>query len=152
MPREERNPSEEKAVEILHLYCIARNGTAPAPGLIGLGDRQVSMVRHRDLAAVVSPSPILAYRSMKKEEVIPHLFAHQAVIERVMEGHTVVPVKFGTAAQDQEEVRHILAKDYPRLKAALEAMEGKIELDEVSALVRRVLAENETSSSRTGEG
>ena len=131
MPREERNPGEEIAVEVLHLYCIAGNGTPPDLGLIGLGGHQVFAVRHRDLAAVVSPSPMLAYKSMKKEEVIPYLFVHQAVIERVMEGGTVVPVKFGTAAQDQEEVRNILAKGYPRLKAALEAMQGKIELDVV---------------------
>jgi hypothetical protein len=69
---------------------------------------------------------------MKREEIIPHLFVHQAVIEKVLQVHTVVPVKFGTLARDEEEVRTILEQGYPQLRAALEAMEGKIELDVVA--------------------
>lgn len=81
---------------------------------------------------MVSSSPLLAYRSMRKEEIIPHLYAHQAAIEEVLRGCTVIPVKFGTTARDEEEVRTILEKGYLQLRAALEAVEGKIELDVVA--------------------
>jgi hypothetical protein len=147
-------------MEALHLYCVIGNGMELESGPIGLpvrgtqtglpvrgtclpsrGDRQaqtgldgrqVSAIHHLDLAAVVGPATVRAYKSMKKEEVIPYLFAHQAVIEKILAEHTVVPVKFGTTARDEEEVRRILEKGYPQLRAALEAMEGKIELDVVA--------------------
>ena len=119
-------------MEGLHLYCVVGNGTELDFDPIGIGGRRVFAIRHRDLSALLSPSPLRSYKSMKKEEVIPYLFAHQAVIEKVMEVHTVVPVKFGTMALDAEEVRKNLTTGYPQLRAALEAMEGKIELDVVA--------------------
>jgi len=140
--------------EALNLYCIVVQGTELDPGLIGLGGRQVFAIHHRDLAAVVSSSPLLAYRSMRKEEVIPHLFAHQAVIEKILVERTVVPVKFGTMARDEEEVRTILEKGYPQLRAALEAMERKIELDVVAlwrdldSIVQEIGEEEEIRSAK----
>lgn len=101
-------------------------------GLIGLEGRQVSEICHRGLKALVSLTPIRAYKSMKKAEVIPYLFAHQAVLEQVMKRQTVVPVKFGTMARDEARVRRILESGYPQLTAALEVMEGMIELDLVA--------------------
>lgn len=120
------------AVNALHLYCVVADGTDPDSDLIGIEDRPVSAICHRDLAALVSPAPIRTCRSMKREEVIPYLFAHQAVIEQVMKLHTVVPVKFGTTARDETEVRTILEKGFPQLTSALEAMQGMIELDVVT--------------------
>jgi len=119
-------------MEALHLYCVLGNGVQVDSGQIGLDGRQVSGVCHRGLTALVSVTPIRAYKSMKKEEVIPYLFAHQVVLEQVMKRQTVVPVKFGTMARDEARVRRILESGYPQLTAALEAMEGKIELDLVA--------------------
>lgn len=119
-------------MEALHLYCVLGNGVEVDSGLIGLDGRQVSGVCHRGLTALVSLTPIRAYKSMKKEEVIPYLFAHQAVLDQVMKRQTVVPVKFGTMARDEARVRRILESGYPQLTAALETMKGKIELDLVA--------------------
>ena len=118
--------------EPFHLYGIVGDGVGPGSGLIGLDGRQVSTIHHRDLTALVSPTPIRAYRSMKREEVVPHLVAHQAVIEQVMKHHTVIPVKFGTVARDAVEVRKILETGYSQLRGTLEAMAGRIELDLVA--------------------
>jgi hypothetical protein len=142
-------------VEALHVYCIIGDGAELGPGLIGLGGRQVFTVPHRDLAAVVSPSPLLAYRS-QRAEILPHLFAHQAVLEKVLEARTVVPVKFGTTARDGEEVRTILEKGYPQLRATVAAMEGKLELDvvvlwrDLRALLREIGAEAEIGRATAG--
>lgn len=115
-------------MEALHLYCVLGNGVEVDSGLIGLDGRQISGVCHRGLTALVSLTPIRAYKSMKKEEVIPYLFAHQVVLEQVMKRQTVVPVKFGTMVRDEARVRKILESGYPQLTAVLEAMDGKIEL------------------------
>ena len=141
--------------EALNLYCIVVEGTELDPGLIGLGGRQVFAIHHRDLAAVVSSSPLLAYRSMRKEEIIPHLYAHQAAIEEVLRGCAVIPVKFGTTARDEEEVRTILEKGYLQLRAALEAVKGKIELDVVAlwrdldSILQEIGEEEEIRSAKT---
>lgn len=116
----------------LHLYCVVGDGKEPDSPLLGLDGRQVSAIRHGDLAALVSRASIRAYRAMRREEVLRHLVAHQVVIEHVMKRHTVVPVKFGTTARDETEVRRILENGSPQLRAALEAMEGKVELDVVA--------------------
>ncbi|MBI2001235.1 MAG: GvpL/GvpF family gas vesicle protein [candidate division NC10 bacterium] len=138
-----------RQMEALHLYCVVGNGMALDLRLTGLDGRQASAIRHRDIAAVMGPVPMRAYRAMKREEVIPYLFAHQAVIEKILAERTVVPVKFGTTARDEEEVRTILEKGYPQLRAALEAMGGKIELDVVAlwrdldSLLREIGEEDE---------
>ncbi len=119
-------------MDALHLYGVIGNGRVVDSGPIGLDGRQVFAIRHRDLSAIVSSVPIRVYKSMKREEILPHLFAHQAVIEQIMKDHTVVPVKFGTTARDEAEVQKILENGYPHLTAALEALEGKIELDLVA--------------------
>jgi len=151
--------------EVLHLYCVvgavgerefgkirlpvATTQTGLHAGQPCLSAGHAFAVHHQDIAAIVSPAPMRAYRGMKKEEVIPYLFAHQAVIEKVLERRTVVPVKFGTMARDGEEVRAILEKGYPQLRAALEAMEGKIELDvvalwrDLNSLLREIGEEDE---------
>lgn len=119
-------------MDVLHLYCVIGAEGELDFGPTGIGGRHVSTVCHRDLSALVSLLPLRPYKSMKKEEVIPYLFAHQAVIEKVMEAHTVVPVKFGTMARDAEEVRKTLTIGYPQMRVALEVMRGKIELDVVA--------------------
>jgi hypothetical protein len=147
---DEEAGAQQKA---LHLYCVV--GATDQRGFSDIGaDRpclstgQVFTVHHHDIAAVVGPAARQAYRSMKRAEIIPHLFAHQAVIEKVLQVHTVVPVKFGTMARDEEEVRTILEKGYPQLRSALQDMEGKVELDIVAlwkdlASVLREIGEEE---------
>lgn len=118
--------------EPFHLYGIVGDGVGRDSSLIGLDGRLVSTIHHRNLAALVSPTAIRAYKSMKREEVVPYLVAHQTVIEQVMKHHTLIPVKFGTAARDGVEVRKILETGYSQLRGTLEAMMGRIELDLVA--------------------
>lgn len=136
--------------DVLHLYCFIEANKEKSFGPSGIGGRNdaVYTVHHHDISAVVSNSPILSYDSMIKEDLIPYLFAHQSVIERVMKDHTVIPVKFGTTAQDRGEVERFVEKGYSQLKDALRAMRGKIELDVVALwndlnLILREIGEEE---------
>ncbi|HEY4385990.1 MAG TPA: GvpL/GvpF family gas vesicle protein [Ktedonobacteraceae bacterium] len=92
----------------------------------------VFTVRFKDLAAVVSTHPLVAYDTLPKEQVMKGLAVHQLVIEKVMERFTVVPVKFGTMVESKDEIVKFLEKGYALLSDMLEKRKGQIELDIVA--------------------
>lgn len=121
--------------EGLYIYCLTRSdrpqeasaeASAEAFASQGIGARgdRVYTVGYRDLAAVVSDSAGTAY-----EPILPHLLAHQLVLEEVMETFSVLPVRFGTVAPGAEAIREQLLKGrYDELQGLLQEMEGKVEL------------------------
>ncbi|MDI6815308.1 MAG: GvpL/GvpF family gas vesicle protein, partial [Dehalococcoidales bacterium] len=117
-----------------HLYGVIKEREKKDFGLIGVGERQdkVYTIHHKELAAVVSDVPMVAYSSLPQETVVRYLASHQYVIEQVMKSYTIVPIKFGTIAQVEAEVRQILERGYSQFNDALEAMSDKIELDVVA--------------------
>lgn len=114
----------------IHIYCVIEALNRESFGFPGVDGRgEVYAITCRDLAAVVSQSQLPGLTTLPKEELVRCLFAHQSVIEKVMRNYTVIPVKFGTTASSAQEVERMLDKGYGRLKDALNAMEGRIELD-----------------------
>lgn len=96
-----------------------------------------------DLACVVSDYAGGDFVSLSKEGKLHCLMAHQEVIERVVkEGYTILPVKFGTLVEDEDEVRHILEQGYRKLAQTLEQVDGMVEV-EVAATwdLKKVLEE-----------
>jgi len=117
-----------------HIYGIIAASEEIDFGPLGISgkDDVVLTIPHRDIAALVSKSPSLAYSSIPKETLVYYLARHQAVIEAVMRSYTVIPLKFGTAARNEEEVKEILENGYPQLKDALGRMDNKIELEVIA--------------------
>lgn len=100
-------------------------------GISGQGE-EVYLIPYKDIAAVVSDSPVVPYDSIPKETLVRYLAAHQSVIEQVMKNNTVIPMKFGTMAGDKEDVQEIFKRGHFQFKSALESMDNKIELDTVA--------------------
>ena len=115
-----------------YLYGIIGKGEEKEFGSSGERGDRVYTIPYQDISAVISTSPIRAYDSLAKDVVVRHLFTHQQVIERVMKEHTILPLKFGTFANDEEEVRRILERGYAQFRDLLKEMEGRIELDVVA--------------------
>jgi hypothetical protein len=86
----------------------------------------------KDIAAVISCSTLTAYDSLSKEKVTRDLAVHQLVIEKVMQACTILPVKFGTMTETEDEVITFLEKGYDLLHSELNKAQGKIELDVVA--------------------
>lgn len=108
-----------------YIYCIIAEGqrkTFSSPGIGGRGDKLYTAC-FDDIAAVVSDSPIKKY-PVSRENLIPH----EQAIEEMMETYTVLPVRFGTIAEDEEKVKKILEREHDRFLALLKNMEGKKEL------------------------
>lgn len=108
-----------------YIYAIIATQAPETFGTIGIGGRgdECRTVHHEGLAAVVSASPLKKFKVSRD-----NLMAHEKVIEAVMRSHTVLPVRFGTVADNEGKVKLILAREYDRFLELLRSLEGKREL------------------------
>jgi hypothetical protein len=83
---------------------------------------------------VVSDSEIVDYSHMPKDTLGRLLVSHQQLVEKVMAKHTIIPMRLGTFASSDEEVREILSKGYRTIKDIFERAKDSIEIDIVATL------------------
>lgn len=109
-----------------YIYCIAdTGGSSPQFGPLGMGGRgdQLYTVGFKDIGAVVSNSPIKRCTASRE-----NFLCHEKAIEEVMKEFTVLPVKFCTIADGEEQMGKILEKEYANFKGLLARVRGKKEL------------------------
>ena len=113
-----------------YIYGIIKTNEKKSfdPCEVGTGE-EVYTVTYQDIACVVCNSPIQDYSSMLKETLGHFLIGHQTIIEKIMQDHSIIPMKFGTFASNDDEVIEVLKRGYPQFKELLINMDGKIELD-----------------------
>lgn len=127
-----------------YIYGIAATTHPALPeGMGGIGDpaHKVRTVRHGELAALVSDSP---------EDLRPKrrdLLAHQSVLDEAGAGGPVLPMRFGSIAQDDDAVVAVLAERAEHYAERLRALEGKAEYNvkaahDEQAVLHQVLAES----------
>lgn len=94
---------------------------------------RVYTIPYQDISAVVSDSKIVDYTHMSKDALARFLVRHQMVIEQIMDlGCTTIPVRLGTFATDESEVKDILNKGYKIIKEIMKKIKDKIEIDVVA--------------------
>ncbi len=108
-----------------YIYCITEAGQGETFGPLGIGGRgdQLRAIHYRDIGAVVTDAAIRRYPVSRENSL-----AHERAIEAVFKGHTVLPVRFCTIAEDEAKVRAILEREYAEFTGLLERMRGKVEL------------------------
>lgn len=119
----------------IYIYGILKTSGSEPPGEIVLNNPVVPAVQtvpYKDIAAIFSRRPLIAYDAVAKEKVVQDLAIHQLVLEKLMIRYPIIPVKFGTMVETEEAVSAFLAKGYDLLHKQLDKMEGKIELDIVA--------------------
>jgi hypothetical protein len=107
-----------------YVYCIIRQEKPRYFGTIGIGSgsNRVYTVHYRDLAAVVSDTPIVIYDPTRE-----NVLAHEFVNETVMREHTVIPMSFGTVFRSEDDVGELLRSTYQAFSDVLDKMQDKIE-------------------------
>ena len=121
---EESKPKEGK-----YIYCVmdSKEGEPEKDfGPLGMGERgdDLRSLSYKDVAAVISNSPIKKYPVCRE-----NCLGHQRAVEAVMkEGFIVLPVRYCTIADDEEQVKKILKRDQARFKTLLSKMKNKVEL------------------------
>ena len=119
----------------IYIYGIIKTSEPQDFGEIGIGSNTASTVLTlglKDIAAVVSRCPFKVYASLAKEVVVKDLATHQLVIEKVMKRFTILPVKFGTMVEAEDDVIAFLQKGSLLLNHELDKAKGKIEFDVVA--------------------
>jgi len=99
-------------------------------GLDGDQD-EVHTVLHRELAAVIGPSPLASYRGLRRDEAVRYLVAHQRVIEGVMRDFPVLPVKFGTVLPDETWALRALVQRESLLRNTLDKLGDRVQVEVV---------------------
>lgn len=110
-----------------YIYCVTSASAAPDGQALtaqGIGGEPVRAVPYSDLAAIVSNSPFDSYDVTRE-----NLMAHEQVVEAVMQRADVLPVSFGTVAENDQVVQQqLLAAASNDLHQALELVHGRVEL------------------------
>ena len=115
-----------------YIYCIIGDDEERKFAYPPIGDQEKGVygVSFQDIAAVISPSPIMKYPISRENTM-----THQKVLEKLMGDFTVLPVKFGTVAGSQEGIsvdkrirEEVLKPRYEEIKELLTRMDNKIEL------------------------
>src|SRR6478735_4546694 len=115
--------AETAPVEGKYVYCIIRNDRSREFGEIGIGSAsRVYTVHHKDLAAVVSDTPIVIYDPTRE-----NVLAHEFVNETVMREFTLIPMSFGTVFRSEKDVLALLKSTYQAFTDVLDKMQDKIE-------------------------
>jgi len=128
-----------------YVYCVSRaSHPLPLEGAVGVGEHApaLRLVREQDLVAVVSAAP--AHLRPKRRD----LAKHDAVVGQVYAAGTVLPMRFGMIAPDDEAVRTELRSGARRYDELLSRIDGHFELNvkgvhAEEALLRDVLLQND---------
>ena len=108
-----------------YVYCIIDSNDGRNFGSIGIGSRGdvVSTIGYKDISAVISNTPMSNYVISSE-----NLTDHEKVVEKVMEDHTVLPIRFCTIASSVDEIRTLLRRRYSEFKNLLRDLDNKIEM------------------------
>jgi hypothetical protein len=114
-------PSPSKVGE--YLYAVAALGKDRTFDVAGIDGGAVYSVPNGRVAAVVSDC---VRQKLRPERA--HLAAHKEVLKRLMQESTVLPMAFGTIADDVKAVRRLLSLNQEIFLEQLERVAGKAEM------------------------
>jgi hypothetical protein len=116
---------------VTYLYGFIRS-SAPLPPLEGIepGTRVFAVVCG-DLACAVSPVPAAAYRETGKgrgeDWIAPRALRHHDVLIALHRATTVLPLRFGSLCDREDDVRALIADRRDGLLVALSTLDGRDE-------------------------
>ncbi len=142
-----------EANEGKYVYCVIKSERPLSFGLLGIGPEpgEVHTVHYRDIAAIVSNTPMVV-----QDPTRDNVLAHQRVNETVMQHHTVIPMSFGTVFKTHDDIMELLRSAYEAFTDVLNKMQDKFEfglkvLWDREQMVREIEVEDEDIRRLKGE-
>lgn len=107
------------------MYCLIECDHRKSFGPVGIGGQgdEVYTIPYRSLSGVVSETPLQEYEPDEKNAL-----AHIAVIQRVMQEHTVLPLRFCTIFRGEASLRKALRKVYHESRAEFDGLRDRVEM------------------------
>jgi hypothetical protein len=128
-----------------YVYCIIQTGEPCRFGPVGIGSEpaEVHTVNYREIAAVVSDTPLEVYDPTRE-----NVLAHERVNEVVMRDFTVIPMSFSTVFKTSEDIVELLRSAYEAFRDVLVKMQDKLEfglkvLWEPETIIREIEKDDE---------
>ena len=112
-----------------YLYGVVPATGSTSFGPVGIGGGDVRAVPDGAIAMVTGLVAHSDFSQLPPKKALQYLAEHQRVLERVMTELAVVPVKFGTVLEDDQQISHVLEAGREELTSALERYTGRVELD-----------------------
>lgn len=107
----------------LYAYCVARlDMDEPWSVFAGIADKSVFAVRDQKVAMLVS-----RLEKVKLDES-RHVVQHGQVIHKVFEKRTVLPFRYGTTFNSEEEIKALLMRNREQFVEGLRLLRGKSEV------------------------
>jgi hypothetical protein len=120
-----------------YIYGIVPHDVELTSSSRGIGDCDVSLVRHGEIAAMVSEIP-LDTPIGKPED----LAAHQRLLDAAATAVPVLPIKFGAVLASADDVaEELLAANHDGFRQALNELEGRVEYLIKARYVERAVLE-----------
>jgi hypothetical protein len=136
-----------------YVYCVIKSERSLSFGLLGIGPEpaEVHTVHYRDIAAIVSNTPMVV-----QDPTRDNVLAHQRVNETVMQQHTVIPMSFGTVFKTHDDIMELLRSAYEAFTDVLNKMQDKFEfglkvLWDRDQIIREIESEDEDIRRLKGE-
>jgi Gas vesicle synthesis protein GvpL/GvpF len=108
---------------MIWVYGICDKPDLPAPQGPGLADAPLESLREGELLAVFT-----RHTDPVGDPAPEALWAHERVVERLMDDRAVLPMRFGSRLEDEDALRRLLAERRLPLLAALARVAGRVEL------------------------
>jgi hypothetical protein len=119
---------------VIGVYAVCDRPELPLPSpLEGVEVAGLVAVVDRDARVPDAPAPA-------------DLWAHERVVEQLMEDRAVLPMRYGTALADDDAVRAAIAERRDEYAAALDRVRGRVELG------LRVVGPEEDDTARPADG
>ena len=121
-----KSAGTQEVTDGIYVYCIIESPEPHGFGKIGIGGRgdDVYTVHHKELAAVVSRTPLMVY-DPTRENALTHEHVNEVVM--IDNGFTPVPMSFGTLFKTEDDIVEFLKDTYDALRDVLKKMRDKLE-------------------------
>jgi hypothetical protein len=129
-----RDADGQASTTAVYLYGVVEANTIRDVGARGVAGAPVQLLKHDDLAALISEVPIEL--RVKRSDLRSHL----EVLEGAFAKTTVVPCAFGTVVASRDDVAEsFLGERADELRAALARLKGRAQLNVRATYVEDVL-------------
>ena len=128
-------PMSKPTTEGFYVYCITSEDGPKRFNVRGIDNKsEVFVLGYKDLGAVVSIINLSDFGEGELKKKLDDLkwtkravLNHQRVINKVMDGRTVLPMKFGVIYKTRDQIQNVLGKNYYKFKNLLKSLAEKKE-------------------------